>query len=48
MRLVQLLLLLPQEVDDKLLVLLDKVVGQPLFLQIGTKMLAPKRVKSVE
>lgn len=48
MRLVQLLLFLPQEVDDKLLVFLDKVVGQPLFLKIGTKMLPPKRIKSVE
>lgn len=48
MWLVRLLLLFPQEVDDKLLVLLDEVVGQPLFLQVSPKVLAPERVKSVE
>lgn len=44
----QLLLLLPQKVDDKLLVVLDEVVRQALVLQILAKMLPPKRVERIQ
>lgn len=47
-RIVQLLLFIPQEVDNKLLVLLDEVVGQSLVLEVLAKMLAPQGIKGIQ
>jgi hypothetical protein len=47
-RLRSLLLLLPQEVYDELLVLFNEVIRQTLVLKIRSKVLTPKGVKGIQ
>lgn len=42
------LLLFPQEVDDEFLIVLDKVVRQPLILEILPETFSPLRVECVQ
>lgn len=45
---VELLLLFLQKVDNKLLVLLNEIIGQPLVLKVLSEVLSPKGVESFQ
>jgi hypothetical protein len=46
-RLRSLLLLLPQEIYDELLVLLNEIICQTLVLKVRSKVLTPKGIEGI-